>query len=291
MKRNILIWMLFTTFITTFAQQGTILEGQRVYSRHLTYDVNYAVYLPPGYNDTERRYPVVYLLHGYTDDETAWIQFGEIQNSADKGINEGVIPPMIIVMPDAKGTWYINNFDGSEAYEDFFIEEFIQHIDKTFRTRADKEFRAVSGLSMGGYGSLIYTMKHPDLFSSCAAFSASHYSNEEMIGFDQEYVDRVWGTVFGKGLKGKERLTPHFFENQILNIAEKSPAENLKKVKFYLDCGDDDFRVNSNVKLHKILVDKGVTCELRVRNGGHSWSYWRNNIIEGLKFIGSQFHR
>ena len=162
-------------------QTGKVLESLSVQSKIFGKEVKYSVYLPPDYESSQRRYPVVYLLHGYTDDETAWIQFGETHLIADRAIAGREIPPMIIVMPDAGVTWYINDYQGNVRYEDFFIQEFIPFIDKTYRTRTKKEFRGVTGLSMGGYGTLIYTLKHPELFAACAPFSAGIFTEEQFF--------------------------------------------------------------------------------------------------------------
>src|SRR5690606_11939201 len=104
-----------------------------VESRILGKPVRYTVYLPYDYHTSTRYYPVVYLLHGYTDNDTGWLQFGEAHMIADELINDREIPPMIIVMPDAGVSWYVNNFDASVRYEDFFIDEFIPHIEAQYR--------------------------------------------------------------------------------------------------------------------------------------------------------------
>ncbi len=138
-------------------QSGKVLESRTLNSTILGKAVRYTIYLPADYESSERYYPVVYLLHGYTDNDMGWLQFGEINRYADKAIAEGTIPPMIIVMPNADSSFYINSFDGKQPYEDFFITEFIPGIEKTYRIRSAKQFRAVAGLSMGGYGTLIYS--------------------------------------------------------------------------------------------------------------------------------------
>jgi len=109
--------------------------------------VKYTIYLPPDYTSSERTYPVVYLLHGYTDDNTGWLQFGEINRYANKAI----------VMPNGDSSWHINSYDGKE-YEDFFIQEFMPAIEKTYHIKAEKKSRGIAGLSMGGYGALIYSL-------------------------------------------------------------------------------------------------------------------------------------
>ena len=166
-------------------------------------DVAYAVYLPPDYATSTRRYPVVYLLHGYTDNESGWIQFGEVNLAADRAIAEREIPPMIIVMPDGGVSWYINDLAGKVRYEDMFVKELIPHIDAMYRTRASREFRGIAGLSMGGWGTLVQSFRHPELFAACAAFSAAVWPDEEILGMKQDPWDKVVGPVLGVGLSAR----------------------------------------------------------------------------------------
>ena len=268
-----------------------MLEGLHLASAILGRDVNYAVYLPPGYDASTRRYPVVYLLHGYTDDESGWIQFGEVNLAADRAIAAREIPPMIIIMPDGGVTWYINDYQGKVRYEDMFVQEFIPHVDAGYRTRPEKEFRGVSGLSMGGFGSLMLAMRHPDLFAACAVFSAAVFTQQGMTSMQQPMYDRMFGALFGPGLAGKNRLTDHFRSVNPLDLARTVDVEALKKVRYYIDCGDDDFLFDGNAELHEALRDRKVPNEFRCRDGGHSWTYWRTGIVAGLRFIGESFHR
>ena len=171
--------------------KGKVIEGNSISSEILEIDVAYSIYLPPDYDRSKRSYPVVYLLHGYSDDETAWVQFGQVQQAADKGIAKGTVPPMVIVMPDAGVTWYINDYKGVVRYEDMFFQEFIPAIENQYRIRKKKEYRGVAGLSMGGYGSLIYSLHHPDVFAACAAFSSAVMTDEEVV----EVLDAGWTAV------------------------------------------------------------------------------------------------
>ncbi len=271
--------------------QGQVLEGLEMKSAVLGRDVHYAVYLPPDYAVSTRRYPVVYLLHGYTDDESGWIQFGEIGSIADRAIADRRIPPMIIVMPDGGVTWYINDHLGKVRFEDMFVQEFIPHVDAAYRTRPKREFRGVSGLSMGGWGTLVYVLRHPDLFAACAAFSAGIFTDDELVGRKQEDFDRYFGPVLGSGLAGKERLTPHLRAHNPLDLVKTLPERSLKKVDYYIDCGDDDFLTGGNCALHIALRDRGIRHEFRVRDGAHTWEYWRTGIADGLAFIGEAFRR
>ncbi len=260
-------------------------------SATLGHDVEYSVYLPFDYETSNRSYPVLYLLHGYTDDETGWVQFGESNYIADRVIASGDAPPMIIVMPDAGVSWYVNSYDGKARWEDFFINEFIPNVEKGFRIRSKKEFRAIAGLSMGGHGSLVVAMKHADMFSACAPLSAAVWTDEEITGFEDDRWDEAVGQPFGKGLRGNDRLTEHFRQNSALGIVERANPDDLKKVKYYIDCGDDDFLIKGNMALHALMIDKGIPHEFRVRDGGHNWTYWRTALPEVLKFVGERFHR
>ncbi len=292
LKKLILPGMIFfSACLSAQASRGFVQEGLILKSDILGKEVRYSVYLPFDYETSHRFYPAVYLLHGYTDDDTGWIQFGEAHMIADDAVSSREIPPMILIMPDAGVTWYINNHDGSIRYEDFFIQEFIPHIEGKYRIRKEKRFRAVAGLSMGGFGAFVYASKHSELFSACAAFSAAVYTDDQIIN----HTSRRWSTmlepVFGPDLRGNKRLTKHHIENNPLYIFKNNNAEMLKTVRWYMDCGDDDFLTIGNMTLHMIMRERGIDHEFRVRDGGHRWSYWRSGLKEALEFIGTSFHQ
>ena len=136
MPRLAILCLLLSLSASLFAQPaGRVIEESVIRGKILSHPVRYTVYLPADYQSSERSYPVVYLLHGYGDDNTGWLQFGEINRLADKAISEGTIPPMIIVMPDADSSWYVNTADGKEKFEDFFFSEFIPGVEKTYRIK------------------------------------------------------------------------------------------------------------------------------------------------------------
>jgi enterochelin esterase-like enzyme len=111
-----------------------------------------------------RAYPVLYLLHRGGDDQTGWIQFGEVKHIADKSIKEGRATPMIIIMPDTKAErrGYFNDPKNEWRYEDFFFDEFMSHGESQYRIKCEKRYSAISRLSMGGGGSFIYALHRPD---------------------------------------------------------------------------------------------------------------------------------
>lgn len=270
------------------AQNGKVLESLVFNSNKVNYPVEYSVYLPPDYENSQRSYPVLYLLHGYSDDETAWIQFGEANTIADHGIAEREFPPCIIVMPDGKVSWYINSYDGNDPWEDMFIEEFIPFIEKNYRIRSKKEFRAIGGLSMGGNGSLVLSIRHPEMFSSCVAMSSGIFTDEEMLtkNVNNHYFSNIYGPLPKDG-----EVSDYWKSYSVLHLIENTDIEKLKSIRFYIDCGDDDFLYKGNSTLHIKMRDLGIPHEYRVRNGGHSWGYWRTSLFDGLKFISEKFHR
>ena len=273
------------------APQARLLESMTFNSSLMNQTVKFSIYLPPDYYLSNRRYPVVYLLHGLGDNETGWVQFGEADRIADEGIKSGELPPMIIVMPNAGVSWYVNDYQNKVRYEDMFVQELIPHIDSMFRTRTGREYRALAGLSMGGFGSLTLAMHHPDLFSSCAALSAAVRTDETFASIPDERYNTVYAPIFSGPVKGQDRLTITWKRNSPIVLARSAPEGDLAKVRWYLDCGDDDALTVGNAMLHMALLDRKIPHEYRARDGAHTWSYWRTGLPDALKFIGSSFHR
>ena len=286
---NRLFALLFVTVfaLPVFSQTGKVIESLKFESKLVGYPVEYSVYLPADYETSNRSYPVLYLLHGYSDDETGWIQFGEANSVADKAISSGDATSCIIVMPDGKVTWYANSFDGKDPREDMFIKEFIPFIEKQYRIRPQKQFRAIAGLSMGGNGALLLSLRHTELFSSCVAMSAGTFTDEEVEKNSQ--FDHYFGNIYGP--KPASGVSDYWKSYSPLHLLDSVDKDKIKSVRFYIDCGDDDFLYKGNSALHVKMRDLGIPHEYRVRNGGHEWSYWRTGLYDGLKFISKEFHR
>ena len=287
-----------------FAQpMGMVNETGFVDSKILGENIGFSVYLPPDFSTSKRFYPVLYLLHGYSDDHTGWTQFGEVRRIADEAILSGKAAPMIIVMPDAKKTFYVNRADGKYSYEDFFFQELIPGIEKLYPVKAKKEFRAVAGLSMGGYGTFLYALKHPDMFAAACPLSAAIRSDEYINNLSYDQYKRRFEEFFGETVaEGEDRITDAWKVNSLEHLLKKlalerkenkpSPEEiRAKTVRFYIDCGDDDFLLLDNLKVPAWLKEAGVPFEFRVRNGAHSWQYWREALPEVMSFVSESFHR
>ncbi len=282
-KLCLLLPMLIGT--VAFAQTGTVKDNLSLHSNILNMERKYAVYLPPGYGISDRNYPVLYLLHGSGDDQSGWVQFGEVAGITDKAIKEEKASDMIIVMPDANTgqRGYFNSIDGSFRYEDFFFEELIPFIEKTYRVRSEKRYRAIAGLSMGGGGTLIYAMHKPDMFAAACPLST---------GNGLQDIDST--------KKMYKRLNPNLPDEKIdtwckkyngFELVDNVAADKTKAVRWYIDCGDDDMRSEANAKLHIAMNRKGIPHEFRIRDGGHTWTYWRSALPEVLAFVTQSFHQ
>lgn len=285
MKHNLFIALILSfCFCLNSNSQSIVQESLSFPSKILGQDMYYSIYLPDGYNASVRNYPVLYLLHGYTGNETDWLQSGEMQRIADKAIQDGNATPMIIVMPRAWNTYYINQYDGKMPYEDMFFKELIPYIDKNYRTRPEKNFRAIAGLSMGGYGAFYYSLHQPECFSACVPISAAIFQDDtiEKRRNDPEYKE-LYARLYGS--TGSE----YWHKHNIFNILSGRNGDRLPKVRYYIDCGDDDALLEGNFQVHKLMQQKGIKHEFRVRDGGHTWEYWRTALPDVLKFVSQPF--
>ena len=285
MSKYIFILWILLNFSALSSQSGTVYDNLSMKSAILDSDRKYAIYLPPDYEKSERSYPVLYLLHGGGDDHTGWVQFGEVLHITDKAIKEGKATPMIIVMPDANTgqRGFFNSVDNSWRYEDFFFEEFMPYVEKKYRIKAEKKYRAVAGLSMGGGGSFMYALHHPELFSSACPLSASVGSlsleqfKSRLARFNASYAE--------------EDIQAHYKRHNALSLIEDVPLDDIKSVRWFIDCGDDDFLYEGNSLVHIALRKKDIPHEYRVRDGVHSWTYWRESLPVVLSFISDACHQ
>lgn len=269
-----------------FGQNGKVFDQLSHTSKILKSERNFAIYLPPDYQTSQRSYPVLYLLHGMGDDQKGWIQFGEVLHITDKTINEGKATPMIIVMPDAnsKRLGYFNDIRGDWNYEDYFFNELMPYVERTYRIKSEKRYRAIAGLSMGGGGTFMYALKHSELFSSACPLSA-------YIG--PKNIEEVKGNAkrYNNFEVNDEDAEKYFPKHNALSLIESMTKKKIESVRWFIDCGDDDFLYEGNSLVHLALREKKVKHEFRIRDGGHSWTYWRESLPEVLKFVSDGFHQ
>jgi len=280
---TLILCLSFSSFI--LSQTGKVFDNLSLKSKILNMDRKYAIYLPPDYETSQRMYPVLYLLHGGGDDQTGWVQFGEVQNITDKAITQGTATPMVIVMPDANTgrRGYSNDATNTWRYEDFFFQEFMPFIEKTYRIKGEKRYRAVSGLSMGGDGTFTYALHHPELFSSACPLSAG----TGPINLDSTRVrlKRENNSI------ADTAIAAYYKRQSVLELVNNMPDSLKKSVRWYIDCGDDDFLFEGNSLVHIAMRKKDMPHEFRIRQGGHTWTYWRQALPEVLEFVSMAFHQ
>ena len=263
----------------------SVIRPDTVDSKLFGETVNVNVYLPAGYDaDGERLYPVVYLLHGLYGTYVDWATAGHMKDVVDELVNSGEIVPMVIIMPNAGDPDIHNNWNGyfnmpGRPYEDFFFQELMPTLESRYRIQADKQHRAVMGLSMGGGGSTVYAQRHPDLFSSCYAMSAWLDCPEPR---GENTQDKFY--LVSKAVHDHSALA--FIDN-----ADDATIEKLRTVKWFFDCGDDDGLMDLSVSLFQKMRARGLRSELRVRNGVHNWEYWHQALRLSLPFASRNFEK
>lgn len=274
------------SLLTGLAQSSKVFDNLSIPSKILKSDRRYAIYLPAGYETSQRSYPVLYLLHGATDNHTGWVQFGEVQHIADKAIEDGTATAMIIVMPDADTgqMGYFNSIAGNWNYEDFFFQEFIPTIEKSYRIRTNKQYRAVAGLSMGGGGSFMYALHHPELFSSACPLSA--YVGPLTI---EEAKTRIKKS--NPEITDETQIKKYYENHNAIELVNKMAEDQKNTVRWYIDCGDDDFLYEGNALIHIAMRKRNIPHEFRTRDGEHNWTYWRTSLPKVLEFVSEEFHQ
>jgi len=255
--------------------------------------VHYCVFLPSGYDagaaqHPASRYPILYFLHGLGDNEQTlfnsggWTLLDDLRKQRKMG-------DFLIVAPEGRRSFYVNSADGSARYSDFFLQEFMPAIERKYRIRAGRAGRAISGISMGGYGALRFAFAHPELFSAVSAQSAAIIaeSPQQLDSAAQTGVPimGVLGPVFGKPIDVR-----HWNENNPLLLAKKYP-ESLRKMTIYFNCGQDDnygFEKGA-AELHEELQREHVTHEYHAYPGDHSLTYFLSHFAEVMEFHSKAF--
>jgi enterochelin esterase-like enzyme len=290
-------FLILIGFITLTLQGFTadrnihVMESLGMYSQILGQEVRYSVCLPKDYHTTNMEYPVVYLLHGLGDNETAWLEYGRISQIVNNKVEEGKVVPMVFIIPQGFRSYYVNRFDGEFPYQDMFMQELIPQMEKEFRIKKGKQYRATMGYSMGGFGALILPLKHPDSFVGCVPLSISLRTDEQYKTEDPREWDDQWGRLFGGvGTTGEARITDYYKQNSPFHIIANSKPGDFQDLKIYIDNGDDEQTLAfSNEELHILMRDKNIHHEYRVRNGGHEFRYWREGFENGLCFLSDAF--
>src|SRR5579872_4872763 len=261
-------------------------------SKILKRPVRYCVYIPSGYNagaeeHPARRYPVLYFLHGLGDNEQTLFNSGG-WTLVDDLRKQHKMGDFLIVAPEGRRSFYINSADGSVRYSDFFLQEFMPRIESKYHIRGRAD-RAISGISMGGYGALRFAFAHPELFSAASAQSAALITASpqtlDSASLTGAPLPGVLAPVFGKPIN-----VAHWNENSTFVLA-KTNAAALRKLAIYFNCGQDDnygFEKGA-AALHEELQREGVKHEYHPYPGGHSLTYFLSHFAEVMNFHSKAF--
>jgi enterochelin esterase-like enzyme len=266
---------------------GCVMAGEirqeSLSSRHLGQELPFLVYVPDGYALSGEIYPVLYLLHGFGDNEKAWAERGAIQARADRLIASGTIPPALIVMPGCAKCWWVDG--GQETMPAFkaesaFWSELVPAVASRYRTIETREGRVIAGFSAGGYGAIRFALKYPDRLAAAGAFSPAIYAEtpppasaaraqSPFIGVDGQFNQVAWSE------QNYPRLIGGYFEQ-------------TKRVPMYLVASDND-RLGiafETVLFFKRLFEKQPDLvELRVVDGGHGWTAWSGAADEVITYL------
>jgi S-formylglutathione hydrolase FrmB len=260
--------------------QGRV-ECNSLSSKILHRPVPYCVILPPGYDSNPSRpFPILYFLHGLGDDEQMFLHSGG-WNLVEDLWEKGQLTPFLIATPRAGASFYINSRDGKTRYEDFLLEEFFPFIEHHYHVHPGRAWRAISGVSMGGYGALHLAFRHPQLFSAVSAHSPALIEKLPVFlsGVSSSSARaHILGGVFGSP------PDPAFWErNSPLTLARTAPLAGLK---IYFDCGaQDDYGFDAGaVALDKILTARHIPHEFHLYPGHHDWSYFAAHLPDSLQF-------
>jgi S-formylglutathione hydrolase FrmB len=278
MIRTLVLLLVFSTEL--LAQQ---VEYKSFPSKLLGRELRYGVYLPPSYaSSPNKKYPVLYFLHGLFEDEMRWSTRGQTDQIMNRMIAEGKIGEFIVAIPNGGTSFYTNTRDGSEKWEDAVVTEFIPLIESSYRVNATRATRGISGTSMGGYGALKIAMKHPDLFGSASAHSAVLLQDLSAAKVSAGRLQR-FQDLFDK-IYGINQDLSYWEANNPMTLAKDT--KKLNGLKLYFDCGtEDDYGFNVGARqLDEMLTKAGYPHESHLYPGRHGWDYAKQHTNESLLF-------
>lgn len=256
----------------TTSKNAVSIQDLKLESRLMARAMPYRVILPAKYDAGKTvRFPVVYLLHGLTGHFDNWADKTKLKDfAAGYGY--------IVVMAEGENGWYTDSASmPNDKYESYIVKELIPEIDKNFRTISDRNHRAVAGLSMGGYGSLKFGLKYPEMFALVGSFSgalgAASWTTKE-LGADN-WIAKSLMPIYG------DAESPTRQANDIYKLAREMSPEKIKNLPFfYLDCGTEDFLIQNNRDFAALLFEKKIPHEFRQLPGKHDWAFWNSQIKE-----------
>ena len=258
--------------ISVFAK-AAIVDTVAIYSNSMHRTVKTVVIRPASYSEKNKRFPVVYLLHGAGGSYANWIiKVPHIQQLADEY-------QLMIVCPDGGFTsWYFDSpIDSAYHFETFVGTEVPKYIDANYRTIADRKGRAITGLSMGGHGGIFLGFRHADLFSACGSTSGALHVTVITQKYDVE--KRLGDTAVNR---------KYWHDWSALNVIDQYPKDSLAII---IDCGTEDRVLPMNKAIHEKMLKLKIPHDYTERPGEHNWAYWNNSIDYQLLFFRKHFDK
>jgi enterochelin esterase-like enzyme len=290
MKKISIAFMLFLdafAFAQVSMAQSRIITDS-IYSKSLKTYRLYNVFLPKSFGQNKnKKYPILYLLHGMYETNQVWTVRGHLKDVMDRLIASGEACEMIVVTPDAGGNINAGHWNGyfdmpRWNYETFFYKEFVPYIESKYRVIGDKRHRAIAGLSMGGGGATSYAERHTDMFCAAYAMSALMSIPEHGAVQSQRSDDKM--VILTKSVLDHNCV-------KYVADANENIKEQLCSVDWFVDCGDDDFLLDRNIEFYQAMRNAGIPCQFRVRDGAHDWEYWHSALYTCLSFVTRAFNK
>ncbi|WP_392562427.1 alpha/beta hydrolase family protein [Orbus sturtevantii] len=260
------LFALGLTLMLSFSAYSYTIKEPLINSTVMGKGYKATVVVPDSYDINDNNYPTIYVLHGWSGNYQDWLKNSNIATLADQY-------QLILIMPDGNyDKWYIDSpIDKNSQFETYISSEVVNAIDKEFRTIASKKARAITGLSMGGFGALNIALNHQNQFGAVGSMSG---------GVDPRSFAKNWGliNVFGDPIDNAN----FWHDKAIINNAHHFIFSGIKVI---IDCGVDDFFINTNRQLHKKLLELKIPHDYIERDGGHTWNYWNNAIKYQIQFL------
>ncbi|WP_205195747.1 alpha/beta hydrolase family protein [Chitinophaga sp. Cy-1792] len=264
---------LILTFVLLQACRAAEVDTIRIPSAAMHRSYKAVVITPKNYKTANERYPVVYLLHGWSGNYGNWINSVPALREIADDYN------LMIVCPDgAYSSWYIDSpIDSTMKFETYVGKEIPAYIDAHYQTVPTPQGRAITGLSMGGHGALYLAIRHRDVFGAAGSMSG---------GVDFRPFPKNWNIAERLGPPGENGA--NWTDYTVIKQAEKLTDGSLPII---FDCGTGDFFIDVNRNLHQYLLSKNIPHDYTERPGKHDWNYWSNAIHYQMLFFHRYFQR
>ncbi len=271
MKR-IFYLILALSFTFAVSARVQVVDTVAVFSTKMKKEIKSVVIVPENYSK-KKTYPVVYLLHGYSGNYSDWVK---TVPSIKKLANQY---QFLIVCPDGGfSSWYIDSpIDSTFQYESYVTKDVINYVDSHYSTIKDRNFRAITGLSMGGHGALYLAIRNKDLFAHAGSMSG---------GVDLRSSSRKYDIA--KRIGDIDTNSREWDNRSVVNMV--SSLKN-KELDLIIDCGISDFFYQINAALHRRLVALNIDHDFIERPGAHNWEYWANSVQYQFLFFNNCFEK